>query len=160
RNSALALDFHPVGPGAPLLAAGLDGAGHLDGAAEQQQLLRERGLAGVRVGDDREGPPPGDLVGEAGHLVNGGRWIGSGRRQYGQSRPQIYSFAVEASPAMHDGPHRNGDVDRGSAGSPLLRGRVRGVMVELTGPLGCLAGSVVLALALAVLIAAAVAGLI
>lgn len=61
---------------------------------------------------------------------------------------------------MHDGPHRNGDVDRGSAGSPLLRGRVRGVMVELTGPLGCLAGSVVLALALAVLIAAAVAGLI
>ena len=33
----------------------------LDRAAEQQQLLGQRGLAGVGVRDDREGPPPGDL---------------------------------------------------------------------------------------------------
>ena len=34
--------------------ASLDRAGQLDGAAEQQQLLGQRGLAGVRVRDDRE----------------------------------------------------------------------------------------------------------
>ena len=28
---------------------------------EQQQLLGERGLSGVRMRDDREGAPPGDL---------------------------------------------------------------------------------------------------
>jgi hypothetical protein len=46
------------------LAACLDRAGQLDGAAEQQQLLGERRLAGVRVRDDRERAPPLDL-GEA-----------------------------------------------------------------------------------------------
>ena len=35
--------------------ASLDRAGELDRAAEQQQLLGERGLAGVGVGNDGEG---------------------------------------------------------------------------------------------------------
>ena len=60
-DAALALDRHPVGAGRAAVALGLDLAGKLDGAAEQQELLRQRGLAGVRVGDDREGAPPLDL---------------------------------------------------------------------------------------------------
>ena len=43
-------------------AAGRDLTGRVDRAAVQQQLLRERGLAGVRVRDDREGTPLGDRV--------------------------------------------------------------------------------------------------
>lgn len=55
RNAALALDLHPVGTGLDLVLLGLDLAGKLNGATEQQQLFGERGLAGVRVRDDREG---------------------------------------------------------------------------------------------------------
>ena len=58
RDAALALDLHPVGARAPPLAARLDRAGELDRAAEQQQLLGQRGLAGVGVRDDRERAPP------------------------------------------------------------------------------------------------------
>ena len=47
--------------------AALDRAGHLDGAAEQQQLLGERGLAGVRVRDDRERASPSDLGSQVSH---------------------------------------------------------------------------------------------
>jgi hypothetical protein len=36
------LDRHPVGTGAPPIAARLDLAGELDGAAEEQQLLGQR----------------------------------------------------------------------------------------------------------------------
>ena len=60
-DAALALDLHPVRAHAAALAARLDLAGELDRAAEQQQLLGERGLAGVGMGDDGEGAPPGDL---------------------------------------------------------------------------------------------------
>ena len=60
RDAALLLDLHPVRARAPGVAARLDRARQLDGAAEQQQLLGQRGLARVRVGDDGEGPPPGD----------------------------------------------------------------------------------------------------
>jgi hypothetical protein len=53
--------------------AAADGAGDLDGAAVQQQLLGQGGLAGVGVGNDREGPPaPGlalDFRREAGLCV-------------------------------------------------------------------------------------------
>ena len=42
--------------------AALDGAGHLDRAAEQQQLLGQRGLAGIRVGDDGKGAPTRDFL--------------------------------------------------------------------------------------------------
>ena len=57
RDAALALDLHPVRAGLDAILLGLDLAGELDGAAEQQQLFRQRRLAGVRVGDDREGAP-------------------------------------------------------------------------------------------------------
>ena len=59
------------------LAAGrarLDRAGEVDGAAVEQELLGERGLAGVGVRDDREGAPPPGLrpdgrVGRRGRLL-------------------------------------------------------------------------------------------
>ena len=59
RDAALLLDLHPVRARAPPLALGPDLAGQMDRAAEQQQLLGQRGLAGVRMRDDREGAPPG-----------------------------------------------------------------------------------------------------
>ena len=52
--------------GAALLAAGLHRAGKLDRAAEQQQLLGQRGLARVGVGDDREGAAAGHFPGDQG----------------------------------------------------------------------------------------------
>ena len=61
RDAALALDRHPVRPGRPPVALGLDLAGELDGAAEQQQLLGQGGLAGIGMGDDRKGAAPIDL---------------------------------------------------------------------------------------------------
>jgi hypothetical protein len=67
RDAALALDRHPVGAGAAALPARLDLAGKLDSAAEQQQLLGQRGLAGVGMRDDRESAPARDLVGQRGH---------------------------------------------------------------------------------------------
>ena len=63
-DAALALDLHPVGTGIAPLALGLDLPGEIDGAAEQQQLLGQRGLAGVRMRDDRKGPPPRHFGGE------------------------------------------------------------------------------------------------
>jgi hypothetical protein len=64
RNAALALHLHPVGGGELAALLGLDRAGHLDRAAEQQQLFGQRGLAGVGVGDDREGAAFGDVARE------------------------------------------------------------------------------------------------
>ena len=61
RDAALLLELHEVRAGAAGLALGADLAGHLDGAAVEQELLGQRGLAGVRVRDDREGPAAGDL---------------------------------------------------------------------------------------------------
>ena len=46
------------------LATRLDRTRKLDGTAEQQQLFGQRCLAGIRVGDDREGTPPGDRIGQ------------------------------------------------------------------------------------------------
>ena len=51
-DAALLFQAHPVGRGVARGFAALDGTGHLNGAPEQQQLLRERGLARVGVGDD------------------------------------------------------------------------------------------------------------
>ncbi len=50
------LQRHPVGGGVTRRLAALDGARHLDRPAEQQELFRQRGLAGVGMGDDCEGP--------------------------------------------------------------------------------------------------------
>jgi hypothetical protein len=61
RDAALALDLHPVGACATLLAPSFHRAGELDGAAEQQDLFGERRLAGVGVRNDREGAPAGDF---------------------------------------------------------------------------------------------------
>jgi hypothetical protein len=55
RDAALLFDFHPVGGGMARGLARLHRAGDLDRAGEKQQLLCQRGLAGVRVGNDREG---------------------------------------------------------------------------------------------------------
>ena len=60
-NPALTLDAHPVRTRGAPVALGLDLAGKLNGTPEQQELLRQRGLARIRVGDDRKGASPLDL---------------------------------------------------------------------------------------------------
>ena len=57
RDAARLLDLEPVGARAPRIAARPHLPRHLDRAAELQQLLGQRGLAGVRVRNDRERPP-------------------------------------------------------------------------------------------------------
>src|ERR1700733_4390701 len=52
RDSGLLPEPHPVGGGMTRRLAPLHGTRHLDGAPEQQQLLRQGGLSGVRVRDD------------------------------------------------------------------------------------------------------------
>jgi len=54
RNPALLLDLHPVRPRPPVVTARLDLARQMDSAALQQQLLGQRRLARIGVGDDRE----------------------------------------------------------------------------------------------------------
>ena len=83
-DAALLFELHPVGGGGALLAAGADGAGELDGAAVEEELLGEGGLAGVRVRDDREGAAAGDFGkrggGKRGHggvAWRGGEWAGA-----------------------------------------------------------------------------------
>ncbi len=61
RDAALALDRHPVRAGGAPVALGLDLPGELDRPAEQQELLGQRGLARVRMRDDRKGAAPLDL---------------------------------------------------------------------------------------------------
>ena len=56
-DAALLLDLHPVGDGVALRLAGLDGAREVDGAAVEQELFRQRRLAGVRVRNDGERAP-------------------------------------------------------------------------------------------------------
>ena len=62
--AALLLQLHPVGGGGALVLARGDGAGELDGAAVEEELLGERGLAGVGVRDDGERAAFGDFGGE------------------------------------------------------------------------------------------------
>ena len=67
RDAALLFDLHPVRPCPPLLAARLDRARHMDGAAEQQQLFGQRRLARVGMRDDRErAPEAGGMASQAG----------------------------------------------------------------------------------------------
>ena len=62
RDAALLLERHPVGRGvAPRLAAA-HGAGELDRAGIQQQLLGERRLARVGMRNDSERPASSDLA--------------------------------------------------------------------------------------------------
>ena len=68
RDSALLLQPHPVGGRMARSLASLDGARHLDRAAEQQELFGQRRLAGVRVRDDRKTASAGDFVFRQGHV--------------------------------------------------------------------------------------------
>src|SRR3546814_1314793 len=65
--AALLLQRHPVGGGVARGLARLDRTGHLDRAGEQQQLLGQGGLAGVRVRNDREGAAAGCFGGNVRH---------------------------------------------------------------------------------------------
>ena len=62
RNAALFFHFHPIGSGMTRALARLHRARHLNRAAEQQQLFRERGLARIRVGDDGESAAFGHIA--------------------------------------------------------------------------------------------------
>ena len=73
RDAAFLLDLHPVGFGAPRLAARLDPAGGMDRPAQQQQMLGQGGLARVGMGNDREGAPSGGFAG--GGLAHGARGV-------------------------------------------------------------------------------------
>ena len=60
RDAPLFFNLHPVAGGGPgALALDLSGLG--DCPAVEKEFLRQRGFAGVRVGDDGEGAPPGDF---------------------------------------------------------------------------------------------------
>ena len=61
RDAPLLLDGHPVRLGVARALPALDRAGPVDGAAVEQQLLGEGGLARVGVADDGEGAPALDL---------------------------------------------------------------------------------------------------
>jgi hypothetical protein len=58
RDAALLLELHPVARGMALRATRLHGAGEVDRAAVEQELLGERGLPGVGMADDRERSAP------------------------------------------------------------------------------------------------------
>jgi hypothetical protein len=62
-DAALALDVHPVRHRVALGLLAAHRAGQLDRAGVQQRLLGQRRLAGVGVGDDREGAAPRHLAG-------------------------------------------------------------------------------------------------
>src|SRR5580693_8155394 len=60
RDAALALDRHPIRAHPPPLA--LTSPASCIGPAKQQQFLGQRGLPGVRMRNDRKGPPAQNLV--------------------------------------------------------------------------------------------------
>ena len=61
RNTALLLDFHPVGNRVLHGFFAFDHAGGLDGPAVEQQFFSQGGFARVGVGNDGEGAPPPDF---------------------------------------------------------------------------------------------------
>ena len=61
-DAALLLDLHPVGGGGAADLVRLHGAGYVDGATEEEELLGEGGFAGVGVADDGEGAAAADFV--------------------------------------------------------------------------------------------------
>jgi hypothetical protein len=67
RDAALALDRHPIRARPPPITPRLDLARQLDRAAKQQQFLGQCGLAGVRMRNDRKGPPAQNLVAKITH---------------------------------------------------------------------------------------------
>lgn len=61
---------------------------------------------------------------------------------------------------MQDRPPRHKDIPDDNLPEPVEYRPGRQVRIELKGPLGCLVGTIILAVALAILLAAAFAGLI
>jgi hypothetical protein len=122
RNPALALDCHPVGARRPPVALGLDLAGELDRSAEQQELLGKRGLAGVRMGDDRKGSAPGDL----------GLWRQAGLGILGSADRDIHGgldVAVPAAPIKVVAPGKPA-----LAGKNRLERRPSGAALDTSAP--------------------------
>ena len=72
-DPTLLLQLHEVGPRAPRLALGADLPRHLDGAAEEEELLGQRGLARVGMRDDGEGAAARDLGRQGGAVVQHAR---------------------------------------------------------------------------------------
>ena len=105
RDAALLLELHEVRARAPRLALGAHLPGHLDGAAVEQELLGQRGLAGVRVRDDREGPAAGDLGRQRGRVggsvEHGAAYTGAGRRGKGRRKRPPRGRAVPAGGICH-----------------------------------------------------------
>jgi hypothetical protein len=64
----LLLQLHPIGRRMPPVLAAAHRAGQLDSAGVQQQLFRQRGLAGVRMRNDRERAPARDFALELGEF--------------------------------------------------------------------------------------------
>ena len=89
-DAAFLLERHPVGGRVALRLARLDRAGLMDRTAVEQELLRERRLAGVGMRDDRKGPAPRDerVEGAGGSGGWGGhrRKITAGRSPTDRSR--------------------------------------------------------------------------
>ena len=82
-DAAFLFQLHPVGRGGALVFAGGNRAGELHGATIKQQLLRERGLARVRMRDDGERAP----------LLNFFRNAHKSREEYQRiSRKQVLDF--------------------------------------------------------------------
>ncbi len=80
RNAALALDLHPVGGGELAALLGLDRAGHLDGAAEQQQLFGQGRFTRIGVRNDGKGAAFLDVARQGGITGLGRRGRGGFHR--------------------------------------------------------------------------------
>ena len=92
-NAALLFDFHPVGRGVTGGLTALDGAGHLNGAAEQKELFRERRLAGVRMGNDGKGAAHFDVADQC----------GVGTRHNRERSLNVNSMKIGSSAELSDG---------------------------------------------------------
>ena len=68
-NAALLFEFHPVGSCVTRGLAPLHGSCELDCTTKKQELLRQRGLACIRMGNDCKGPPRGDFI-EKSHSIS------------------------------------------------------------------------------------------
>ncbi len=89
-DTPLAFDLHKIGGRALLDFIALHRAGDLDGTTKQQQLFGQRGLTGIRVGNDAEGAAAGYflfLVTHAGAKVTVGPVI--------QNAPSVFTFTFK-----------------------------------------------------------------
>ena len=88
RDAALLFDLHPVGSRVARALARLDGARHLDRAAEEQQLFGQRRLARIRVRDDRKRAAPRGVAHEIGRERSVVHRLGNRRRHWGAGAKQ------------------------------------------------------------------------